>query len=158
VIDVSSLYSGLTFYRQQRMDGGIRSGIMVGENTLLGRFEEGQGEYDPSLVWSVDLRCSGEGLPQTAEEARRWLLDHQSVIRDGFSRYADYLRAGSDVTGPYLLEWADFPDSPPGVAMKIVCGAMRRVDARLLASVLEDLGQRWDEIIQSLTAGQTAFA
>jgi hypothetical protein len=157
MIDLSSLFAGLTFFRQKRLDGGIRSGIMLGENTVLDRFEEGEGDYDPALIWSVDLRCSGEGLPDTAEGARQWLLDHENLIQDGFRHYADYLRAGSDVTGAYLLQWSDFQSTPPGVQMVIACGAMRRVDALSLGSVIEETGKRWRELILGLTSGQPSF-
>lgn len=158
MIDVSSLFSGLTFYRQQRVDGGIRTGIMVGDRTVLGRYDEGPGDYDPSLTWSVDLRCSGAGLPTGAEAARRWLLDHEPLIRDGFLRYADDLKAGSDVTGPYLLEWSHFAAQPPGVTMKIACGATRRVDALALATVIEDIGRSLRNLVESLPADHPAFA
>jgi hypothetical protein len=157
MIDLSSLFAGLTFFRQKRLDGGIRSGIMLGENTVLDRFEEGEGDDDPALIWSVDLRCSGKNLPDTTEGAQRWLLDNEDLIQDGFRRYADYLRAGSDVTGPYLLQWSDFQSTPPGVEMVIVCGAMRRVDALLLGSVIEETGKRWRELILSLTPGQPSL-
>ena len=158
MIDVASLFAGLTFYRQKRVDGGIRTGIMLDGETVLGRFEEGRSDYDPALIWSVDLRCKGKGLPETAEDARRWFLGHESMIRDGFHRYAEQLRAGSDVTGPYLLEWSDFRSPPPGITMTIACGALRRVDALMLASVIEDTGVRWAVLIQSLASSQLSLS
>jgi hypothetical protein len=151
MLDSTSFDTDLTFYHQKRLDGGVRTGIMLGENTVLGRFDEGTEDYNPALIWSVDLRCNGLGLPSTADEARQWLIAHEGVIREGFRRFADELTSGSDPTGAYLLEWNRFPDPPQGVEMKIVCGAMRRVDARNLASVLLDVAANWRELLSSLS-------
>jgi hypothetical protein len=153
---MASWMAGLTFYRQRRMDGGLRTGIMLGESTVLGHFEEGGEDYDPSLLWSIDLRCDGPTLPSSAEGARQWLLAHESIIKDGFERYAEHLRAGSDPTGAFLLEWADFPNRPQDVAMKIVCGAMRRIDALSLARELRFIGENWRSLIVGLAANTPA--
>ncbi len=158
MVDLSSLYAGLAFYRQKRADGGIRTGIMIKGDTVLGRFEDGQDDYDPSLVWSVDLRCFGSGLPESGEEGRQWLLDHESIIREGFDRYSDDLCAGSDVTGPYLLEWSRFPRPVPGVELKIACGALRRIDALSLAGILAEISLHWRDLIEGLSAEQPTFA
>ncbi len=147
---LAELSAGLTFYRQERVDGGIRTGIMLGMTSVFERFEIHGEEFDPSLVWSVDLRCGGPALPTRADEARSWLLDHESIIRHGFQRYARKLDAGSDPTGIFLLEWSDFQDLPPGVSMKIVCGALRRIDALYLAARLRDIGEHWAALVSSL--------
>lgn len=147
---LADLMAGLTFFRQERVDGGIRTGIMLGGTTVLERFEGKGDEYDPSLAWSIDLRCNGLSLPTTANDARNWFLAHEAEIREGFMRYADQLGAGSDPTGIFLLEWSDFPNPPPGVAMKIVCGALRRVDALYLASRLKFVGEYWATLVGEL--------
>jgi hypothetical protein len=147
---MADLLDGLTFFRQEREDGGVRTGIMLGMATVFERFEIDGEEFDPSLIWSVDLRCSGSGLPRAANEAREWLLAHETVVRDGFLRYADQLHAGVDPTGISLLEWSDFQDLPPDISMKIVCGAQRRIDALYLASRVEFVGEHWVELIRGL--------
>src|SRR4051794_4076762 len=123
MIDLASLMAGLTFFRQARIDGGVRTGVMIGEFTVLHRFEEGSADHDPALIWSVDLRCNGSGLPVDAEGARRWLLEHEGIIRRGFVRFADELQAGVDVD-PYPLQWEGFEGTPEGVQMRIVCSAI----------------------------------
>jgi hypothetical protein len=150
MIDLASLMAGLTFYRQARRDGGVRTGVMLGENTVLHRYEEGDEDHDPALVWSVDLRCNGSGLPDDVEGARRWLLQHEGIIRRGFERFADELQAGADVD-PYPLQWEGFEDAPDHVQMKIVCGAVRRVDALRLADVLRDVATHWRPRIEELS-------
>jgi hypothetical protein len=147
---LAEVMAGLTFYRQERVDGGIRTGIMLGMTSVFERFEVNGEESDPSLAWSVDLRCNGPSLPTIADDAKPWLLDHESEIRDGFRRYADQLGAGSDPTGIDLLEWSDFRNLPPGVSMRIVCGALRRIDALYLASRLRFLDKHWGELVRDL--------
>src|SRR5438309_1549162 len=91
---LASLRSTLTFYRQERADGGVRTGIMAGDSTVLELFEAPEEEYDPSLIWSIDIRCHGSSLPFNAEGARAWLLENGAMIRDGLSRFTEHLRAG----------------------------------------------------------------
>jgi len=59
----------ITFYRQARRDGGIRTGIEIDQNTVLMRFDRGRKESDPALLWCVDVRCSGARLPREPETA-----------------------------------------------------------------------------------------
>ena len=61
----------LTFYRQGRKDGGIRTGVEVNDESVLGRFEEGDKETDSALDWYVDIRCSVSKLGNDPEDARR---------------------------------------------------------------------------------------
>lgn len=150
-MDHSSLFSKLTFYRQARVDGAVRTGLMLGEDSVLERFEEGSDDEDPILAWSVDLRCDGRDLPDTPEEARAWLLEHQDVIRAGFHDYAEELKAGSDPTGIYPLEWGRFRDVPDGVEMRIFCTALRRVDGLTLGRVVAGVGSDWHDLVTSLT-------
>ena len=147
---MANLLEGLTFFRQEREDGGVRTGIMLGMSTIFERFEIDGEEFDPSLIWSVDLRCQGPSLPRDSNVAREWLLSHETLIRDGFRRYADQLQAGVDQTGISLLEWSNFQNPPPGVAMKIVCGTQRRIDALNLARQIEFVGDHWVELIRGL--------
>jgi hypothetical protein len=143
----------LTFYRQGRADGGFRTGIELDGETAFGRFEEGGPEPDPTLLWYVDLRCSGPGLPEEAEAARRWLLDHEETIRGGLSECASELEAGRDVE-LYPLLWDKFPDAPPGVAMTIACATNRRIWALSLPKLLEDVAAHWRERIERLEAAE----
>ncbi len=139
----------LVFYRQKRVDGAIRTGVELDDETLTERFEDGGGEPDPALLWYVDLRCEGPGIPGDGDDAWRWLLDRSSIIREGFSRYTEEIRAGAD-RDIYSLIWGGFRDVPASVSMKIACSAIRRVDAREMSAVLAEIGNRWDEIIQSI--------
>jgi hypothetical protein len=147
---IAGLKQGLSFYRQERVDGGIRTGIMLGMATIFERFEIEGEEWDPSLAWSVELRCSGSSLPTGADDVKPWLLAHEGQIRDAFRRFSDQLAAGSDPTGDYPLQFADFHDLPAGVSMKIVCTALRRYDALFLAEHLNHIREHWSDLVRDL--------
>jgi hypothetical protein len=139
----------LTFYRQQRIDGGIRTGIELDGETIYGLFEEGEEEVDPRLVWYVDLRCEGPRLPQTTRGARKWLLDQAPMISDGFVRCAREIRAGID-PDIYPLFWDKFPDAPSGTRLKIALCAVRRVAAIEMSGVVAEIGSHWTEYVRAL--------
>jgi hypothetical protein len=75
----------LLFYRQKRVDGGVRTGLDLDREEIAEHFEEGELERDPALLWYVDLRCDGPGVPADGEAALQWLIDYAPVIREGFS-------------------------------------------------------------------------
>src|SRR4051794_13461226 len=101
----------LSFYRQARQDGGIRTAVELNEETVFHSFKKGAKEEDPALLWWVDLRCEGPGLPKDAAGARRWLITHAGLIKDGFGRLAEKLHAGLDVD-IYPFQWGDFHKLP----------------------------------------------
>lgn len=141
----------LTFYRQKRFDGGVRTGIDLDGAAIFEDFEPGAADRDPSLRWYVDLRCAGDGLPDDAESAREWLLDQEQTIRAGFRSFAAQLAAGADLDD-YPLQWSGFSPLPPDVHMSIACSAIRRVDARELNQVLLDVADHWSDRIGRLCA------
>ncbi len=143
----------LVFYRQKRYDGATRTGVELDGQTVSERYEGGSGERDPALLWYVDLRCEGPGIPDEPDDAGRWLVGQSEIIRDGFSRYSERLRAGAD-PDIFSLTWSDFGTVPEGVGMTIACSAIRRVDARQMASNLTDIGTNWEAIIRSLDIPQ----
>lgn len=86
------LMAKLIFYRQKRYDNGIRTGLELDGDPIAERFEEGDKDRDPALIWYVDLCCEGPGVPDDPDLAERWLVDHSPLIRDGFCRFAEHLR------------------------------------------------------------------
>ncbi len=147
---IADLKKGLSFYRQERVDGGIRTGIMLGMSTIFERFEIDGEEWDPSLAWSVELRCSGPSLPTDPGDVKAWLLENEPQISDGFRRFSEDLAAGSDPTGVYPLQFGDFRNVPPGISMKIVCTALRRYDAFFLADHLNYVREHWTDLVSHL--------
>ncbi len=138
----------ITFYRQKRIDGGIRTGVEVGGNTVLSTFESGDGTNDPALLWYVDIICEGPRLPQDSEDARRWLSLQGKNVR----RLLDLL-AKKVVAGVDSGDWPVHQQSTiRGVKMRVSCSAVRRLEARKLTDILEDIAQHWDEYVGSLAA------
>jgi hypothetical protein len=145
--------ASLTFYRQGRIDGGIRTGIEIDQSPVLGRFEEGPDEFDPVLTWWIVLDCRGDTLPIEAEEARRWLLDHAEPIRGLLAEQADALSAGIDFDfDPYRTP--PLADKIPGedVLIELTCSASRRIEGQNLGLIMKSIAENWTEIVRNLPA------
>jgi len=142
--------ANITFFRQAREDGGIRTGIDVDDRTALSRFE-GSEEGDPALIWYVDVRCSGKRLPSDPEEARTWLERHESQIAGMLETLAKRLPQGLDPS-----EWPlTFSKRLAGqIDITVACSATRRVAARQLNRILCDIAKHWSGRLKSLEAVQ----
>src|SRR5260370_39414020 len=84
----------ITFYRQARRDGCIRTGVELDGDVLFGRLEGGSTDFDPVLTWYVELQCAGENLPQEAEVIRQWLIDRAPFFQTGRESLAQELDTG----------------------------------------------------------------
>jgi hypothetical protein len=142
----------ITFFRQARRDGGIRTGIDIDNQTVLSCFE-GAEEDDPALVWFVDVRCSGQRLPRDVEEARRWLERHEAQIAGVLEALAKRLPEGLDPS-----EWPlKLTKRLTGqVSVTVACSAVRRVEARKLDQILRDIAKHWSDRLKSLDVVQVA--
>ena len=150
----------LTFYRQERHDGGVRTGLELDGNTLLGNYQEGPPELqdDPmgsALEWYVDVRCQGDLLPTEAEAARNWLLDQKATIEAGLIRFAEAISTGIDDSFP--LRWQEFPVTPEGVQLEVVCSAVRRVTAQRFGEILNEFATRFPEDLRQLSRPEPSF-
>ena len=141
--------STITFFRQARQDGGIRTGIDIDRDTVLARFEAGDENADPALLWYVDVRLEGKKLPRTPEAARNLLIEKGPSIRSALLRTAEELAAGMDVSDWPLQRRATIG---AGVRVNIVCSAIRRVEAHQIADVLRDIAEHWDHRVSDLPA------
>jgi hypothetical protein len=138
----------MSWFRQKRVDGGIRTGIDVNDTYVFHRFENESDEPDPVLLWYVDVRCKGARLPKEPEEVRQWFLDHSEIIRNALSALAQELRAGMDVDiWPVQRK---IPGTPRGVKMCIVCSTSLRIEALDIARVLTDIAKHWEDRIRNL--------
>ena len=54
---VEGSMSKITLYQQERKDGGLRMGLECDGETLLHNFQEGSPDYDPVLLWCINIRC-----------------------------------------------------------------------------------------------------
>jgi len=142
----------ITFFRQARNDGGVRTGIEVEGQTVLSRFE-GKEADDPALLWYVDVRCSGRRLPADAEGARRWLEKNSEAVAALINSLAARVPEGSDPSEWPLRESKRLTD---GASIVVACSAIRRVEAREIASILRDVAAHWLELLRSLKINRAA--
>jgi hypothetical protein len=146
----------LTFYKQRRRDGGVRSGIELDdETTLLWNFRDPEPgtEDDPlgsALDWYIDLRCQGESLPLHPEAARAWFLENAPAFREAALALAQEMSAGWNDF--YPVRWGRFSRLPEGVTAELVCSAVRRVAERGLGRVIEEYAESLEQELRSLQA------
>ena len=136
------------FYRQQRQDGGIRTGIDLNDELCWHLFEPGTEPEDPALRWYVDLRGEGAAVPDDPEELREWLIQNADEIRSGFEKLADRLSAGLD-SEAWPLRW-ELQTASNDVSLEIVLSAARRLDALQIAETLREIGYAWTRLVQTL--------
>lgn len=144
----------LTFFRQQRYDRAIRTGIRLDDELIYHRFESRSEEPDPGLLWYLDVIFRGDAVPNAPDEAKNWLTTALGVpIRTGLERYAERLGSCED-PDDYPLDWEDFPSAPPGVNIAVSGSAVQRVDAREMEEVIRSIAENWDVIVNGLAAWQ----
>lgn len=136
----------LLFYRQKRVDRRIRTGLEWNDQTLAERFDDGPGERDPVLLWYVDVKCEGPGIPEDPDLAEQWFVDHSEILRNSLGSYAEQLGPGIDM-GMHSLTWNLAPETSENVQVTIACSAADRITARELPSIMKDLAVQWDGIM-----------
>jgi hypothetical protein len=141
--------SKITFFRQEREDGGIRTGIELDDRTMLSQFDEGSDEFDPALTWYVDVRFEGPRLPRDAELARKWLIRQTPVVQRELAAMAQQIPTGIDPDYRPILHETKLTN---GLRMTIACSAMRRVKAKQLASIIAEIAGSWRNWIEALPA------
>ena len=140
----------IVFYRQQRQDGGVRTGVEIDRETLVGHFEEGSDAFNPLLTWYVDVECEGPGLPTTEANVRGWLLSHAPMVTGGLRMVADEIGLGHD---PDVWSFQrEVPNGPEGVRITITCAANRRAESRQLAAIVRTLADDFTAIVDHLMA------
>ncbi len=160
----------LIYFRQKRFDGGVRTGVelelesdLAGLQefpvglTLLEDYEEGTADRDPSLLWYVDIRCEGPGIPDDSALASQWFLQNKESIVIGLSMFADHLReVGADID-QYPMQWSEFP-SIDGVKIRLTGTAVRRIDSLRFSEILDDIREHWSERMEKMILLQNSFS
>jgi hypothetical protein len=141
--------ASLTFYRQARIDGGVRSGVDVDGVAVFERFQSGTREPDPVLRWYIDVRAEGKDLPREPEQVRAWFLSHASIIKPALLALAEKLQVGiDDEVWPYEFPVAAAPKS---TTMTLVVSAVRGLTPGSLAKELKKLGREWNRLMDTLS-------
>lgn len=137
----------ITFYRQSRRDGGVRTGIEIDGDTVLSRFDEGSSDVDPAIVWYVDVKCRGNALPHDPAGARRFLIQHEGAIRAALVGLADNIPAGIDPTAWPVRRATK---SKSEVKIEVSGSAVRRLEASQFAETLRNVAAHWRDLVDSL--------
>ncbi|MCL2639320.1 MAG: hypothetical protein FWD53_00595 [Phycisphaerales bacterium] len=136
----------ITYYEQVRVDGGKRIGIEVNEEPLLGEFHLSKKEPNAALLWYVDIDCKGTRLPEDAEEARQWLLDHESAITGVIRKLAKETAVGTDPDVWSAKETL----RGQGYTTTVRCSALRRIQSRQFRKILGEISDNWQERVANL--------
>jgi hypothetical protein len=140
----------LGFYHDVRADGGRRTGVEVNGSCELELYEEESGDFDPALLWYVDLSCEGESLPPERELARLWFLNNEQPLVEILLSVADRIEIGFDVEArPFRRIIAD---GPGGSRVSVSVSAIHRLQAREVATELRSLTRNWRNLLERLVS------
>jgi len=142
----------LIFYRQQREDGGVRMGIDLNGDRIFERFDRGPGESDPGLIWYVDVILENPDMPTAEDDLRPWLLDQSDIVINVLREMADHVPAGMDPG-----DWPYHHQRHVGeLRLKVICSAIRRLEAREIGARLRDVADHWREYVGVLEPAHAA--
>ena len=138
----------IVFYRHERADGGLRTGIEVNGDGLFECFREGAAEHDPALLWYIDLEFEGDTLPHSSDAVREWLVDHSADVRRTIDSLSAEIAAGFDPElRPFrraMQNWSG------GVTLTVTVSAVDRIAARGMSQKLSEIAKGWNDALISL--------
>jgi hypothetical protein len=139
------------------VDGGMRTGIDIDGEPAWQVFREPRAnEPDAALLWYVDVRCKGGGIPKDREAARSWLTRNATPIKSALQSLADKLRVGyDDESWPYQHT---VRGGPSNTSIRIVCSSVRGLEIGELSKSLRELGDNWEGILDSLEPAEAISA
>jgi hypothetical protein len=139
----------LTFYQQQRVDGGLRTGIDLDGQTLAESYLSGEEETDPALKWYIDLRYRGANLPTDVDAVRNWFRSREAECVLTLQQVSEELTAGLDRDVlPYRKEFIS--SSTPDVKLEVATSAQNRIAALQVAEHFRNLAVNWRSNLESL--------
>ena len=143
----------ITFYRQKRRDGSIRSGLHCSGPFDLESFEPGPADiaddpYAPVLDWIIDLQLDVPEEPIDAESGRRILLACSEPISSQLNQKIADLGVGFDTSLPVTL--TDFDQLPVGYQCRLNCSISNRFKGAAFIAILRDFASSWPEYCQKL--------
>ena len=135
----------ITFFHQERADGGRRTGLYVGDERAFERFVAGDGEeFDPALRWYIEVICPVKTPPKTQTAAGVWLAKHCGAIRGSIEKASEHLEVGLD------SEWAPWSITvqTPSGKFEVKVTAQRRYEAAHIGIRLNEFLLRdWPEFL-----------
>ena len=137
----------ILFYRQERRDGAVRTGIYVDEMRMLDILEPEDAADDPALVWFVDVCCKGR-LPTDERRVLSWLRLHEPQICNALLALADKVAAGIDIDSFPI----QYRSAKNGIHLEVSCSALRHLQARKIASIIRKVAAQWQANLDKLSA------
>jgi hypothetical protein len=138
----------IVFYRHERADGGLRTGVEVDGNSVFESFREGVAEHDPALIWYIDIEFEGSALPDSGDTVRQWLLDNSAQIRRTVDTLSHEIAAGFDPElRPFrrtIQNWCN------GVSFTATASAIDRAAARGTSQKLAEIAENWEATLTAL--------
>jgi hypothetical protein len=135
------------FYHQERADGGRRTGVTVDGDTVAHGFLPGHDEYDPALLWYVDVTLQTPN-PPTRTNALAWLQSRTPEIRLALSNTASLLELGIDMNSMP----AEFGHNGAEGPIRVTVSAMRRLIGRQIAQKINHFAETdWAVLFPVLT-------
>lgn len=145
----------ITFYRQKRRDGSVRSGLELDGETQLGLIqgvtnESEDDDFSMVLDWFLDLTIQVPDVIEHSDpqKARLELLKLQTAIQDGLDRLVQAMGAGLDHEIPF--RWSDFNLLPEGYHATFLCRAANRTMGRELSQEVQQFALRWKNDLAEL--------
>jgi len=137
----------LTFFYQQRYDGGIRIGLGVDDELSCERFEPGkEKETDPALLWYVDVIVEAKEQPEDKSQLAGWFVEHEEAIVNELRRAADKVALGMDAS-PVKYR----TKIPSGETVHLLLSSVRGLAEGELAENLRQLAAKWRETVERIT-------
>ncbi len=142
----------ITFYRQQRRDGSIRSGLELNGEPQFGLIQSWPSETsddDLSMVldWYIDLTIQSPNPIDHSdpEQTKNELLKLQASIQHGLNQLENSMGAGVDFESPVI--WSKFPELSEGFHVEMVCRASSRITSRQLMREINEFANHWLEYL-----------
>ena len=138
----------VTVYRQERVDGGVRTGVDVGDEPVLMEFRAGPGQEDPAILWFIDVRLEGQDISPVPSDVRSFVALSLESIKSAVATAADKLAVGLDASWwPFRHE----SQTAQGTVV-VVCNAMTRETGQNIAQHLRTFAAEFEAALPTIPA------
>ena len=145
VVDAKIGPKTLTFFKQKRPDGSIRTGIELDDELVLSRDTAGFKNTDFALVWYIHVQCLM--LPSVRSwDPAAFLAENAIAIKAALMATAKEIKSG--IFDKLLRH--DVTDLTDGSKIEVAYFTTRRASEKGLRQAMVDLASRWVEIITEL--------
>ena len=141
----------ITFFRQSRRDGGLRTGIDLNDELVYGNYV-GPEDFDPVLDWYVDFQFSGPSVPGDRKRIKRWLISRSDEVRRVLRQQIAELRSGIDHEALPVVSEHRGKNSDDRLVIRV--SASNRAASREIPRIFRDFEKHWSDEIRALPLAQ----